>query len=113
MFTKGLLLCVLIILQASCFDFRLLTDNSDHCVEYCYLDKKGNLYDSDCGGCKKVCKKCEKGYYLDDNYKCKKMPDYCDECDKYGKCKSCVKGYYLDKDTYKCKKLPDYCVKVD
>jgi len=31
---------------------------------------------------KKVCKCCEKGYYLDCDYKCVKLPDYCEKANK-------------------------------
>lgn len=78
MATKSLILFILIVLQISCSNLRFLAVNSDNCAEYQYIDKNGKTYDQDCSGCKKVCKKCDKGYYLDDNYKCKKLPDYCE-----------------------------------
>lgn len=55
---------------------------------------------------KKVCKCCEKGYYLDCDYKCVKLPDYCEKANKYGECTECCKGYKLIEGV--CK-VDDHC----
>lgn len=49
----------------------------DHCVLYGYVDKSGKWFSVWSSECKKVCKACEKGYYLDCDYKCVKLPDHC------------------------------------
>ena len=78
----------------------------DHCEEYGWIDAGNKWYTYEVKGCKKVCKCCEKGYYLDCDYKCVKLPDYCEKADKYGKCIECCKGYKLDDGV--CK-VDDHC----
>lgn len=102
MIIKGLIIGILIILQASSLNIRSLTDSSDNCNVYGYLDQNGKMHNKDCNGCTKVCKKCDYGYYLDQDYMCQKLPDYCYSVDKNGNCQYCIYGYYLNKDTYMC-----------
>jgi hypothetical protein len=70
-------------------NIRFLADNPDNCAEYGYLDNNGNINDKDCPGCKKVCKKCDPGYYLNDKYICRRLPKNCIDADKNGICKKC------------------------
>lgn len=93
-------------------DIRNLASNSDNCAQYAYLDSQGNLNDNDCAGCKKVCKICDPGYYVNEKYNCRKLPRNCAEADKTGKCTKCEDGYYFDKDNI-CQKYPKNCIKVD
>lgn len=54
-------------------------------------------------GCKKVCKRCDDGFYLDKAYNCVALPDYCKAADVYGKCTECASGYKLNNG--KCEKI--------
>ena len=112
MIDKKYLLLIVFIFSVSSNDIRNLVDNSDNCALYGYLDNQGNLNDKNCPGCKKVCVKCNSDYYVDDAYKCRRLPRNCVEADKNGKCTKCEDGYFVDKDA-KCQKLPMNCVKVD
>jgi hypothetical protein len=93
-------------------EIRNLADNTDNCAQYGYLDNQGNINDKMCLGCKKVCVKCDKDFYLDDNYRCRRLPKNCVEADKKGKCTKCAEGYFVDKDS-KCQIFPPNCIKVD
>lgn len=55
MIEKIYLLLLLIIIQASCNNVRFLTDSTDNCTKYKFMDSQGNLQDQDCNGCTKVC----------------------------------------------------------
>jgi len=61
------------------------------------VDKNGKESDKNCSGCKKVCKKCPSGYYLNGkNNKCKKIPKNCLKVNtSIGKCSQCKSGYRL------------------
>lgn len=69
---------------------------NDHCAKYGYMDANKKIYNSFVAGCNKFCIECEYGFYLDCDYKCVVLPQYCKAADKWGNCTSCVKGYHLD-----------------
>lgn len=47
-------------------------------------------------GCKKVCKECDEGYYLDENKSCQELPLDCVEAESDGKCTKCADNYDID-----------------
>lgn len=62
---KTFLVFFLLIMTVFSSNIRNLADGAENCKKYGYLDKNGNIQDKDCSNCKKVCIKCETGYYLD------------------------------------------------
>ena len=72
--------------------------SDNHCAEYGWW--KGNRWmDKNEHGCKKVCKRCEDGYYLDENYQCQLITiENCQYPYPNGTCKKCKSGYDLDLD---------------
>lgn len=66
-----------------------------YCAEYCWMDSHKKVYAEWFKGCVKVCKCCVKGYYLDCDNICVKLPKHCEEAYPDGTCKCCKKGYEL------------------
>lgn len=62
------------------------------------MDKNGNESNTNCTGCKLVCRSCISGYYLKkNNSKCKKIPKNCAKVNlTTGKCTKCQSGYNLN-----------------
>lgn len=75
---------------------KCVADPDDHCAVYGWIDSASKWYTSETKGCQKVCKCCDKGYYLDCNHKCVKLPAHCNEVDSKGKCTKCCDGFILD-----------------
>lgn len=67
----------------------------DHCSEYGWIDSANKWYTQFVKGCEKVCKCCEKGYTLNAENKCIKLPAFCEKVDCDGKCIDCCEGYKL------------------
>lgn len=65
----------------------------DNCAEYGYLDVKGKWWGNWVSGCKRLCKKCVSGFYLNKSYVCVAFPANCNAVDAYGKCTECATGY--------------------
>ncbi len=60
-------------------------------------------------GCKRVCKKCDSGFYLDNKYTCQSLPEGCLAANTDGNCTSCDSGYKLSNGV--CITIPsdDHC----
>ncbi len=60
-------------------------------------------------GCKRVCKKCDSGFYLDSNNTCQTLPEGCLAANTDGTCNSCDTGYKLSNGA--CISIPtdDHC----
>jgi hypothetical protein len=68
--------------------------SDDHCAEYGYLSK-GSHSIRWSYGCKKVCKKCNEGFYLTSDNACVETPAGCESVNADGTCNCCSKGYKL------------------
>jgi proprotein convertase subtilisin/kexin type 5 len=75
----------------------------DNCLEYGYADAKGKHYTKWIYGCKKVCKKCVDGFYLNTDNECVALPGNCAAADVNGMCTECVEGYKVKNG--KCVKI--------
>ena len=91
-----------------CVKEVIVSEPVDYCDEYGWIDSAKKWYTYEVKGCKKVCKSCIKGYYLNSNYECVKLPKHCKEVDSKGKCIKCSHGYELDKSCV-CVKIDDHC----
>ena len=75
-----------------------------YCVQFGFIDSTKKKLKLRNEGCKRVCKECDEGYYLDKDYLCVALPKNCKAADSQGKCTSCDYGYdalwlnIIDKD---------------
>lgn len=86
-------------------------DEDDNCEVYHWVDLKGKFYSKWMSGCKKVCKKCVSGYYLNKNHYCVEYPPFCVEVNHKGVCTKCIAKYILN-DWKECVlkvEVDDYC----
>ncbi len=81
--------------------------DDDHCAEYGYIDSGKKWYSAFVNGCRKVCKCCDAGFYLNCDYKCIKLPSNCKAADEDGDCTSCIAGYHVESGA--CVKDCDHC----
>lgn len=81
----------------------VMTPPEDNCAKYGYIDVKGKWFHKWVTGCKKVCKECVEGYYLNVDYECVALPRYCTDADENGICTECEEGYKLKNG--KCVKI--------
>lgn len=82
---KSLFVFLLVVAIFNCDNIRLLATDpikDDFCSIYGYIDANGNWNDQPCTGCKKQCRKCDDGYYLNSKYNCKPYPNNCISVDQ-------------------------------
>ena len=46
-------------------------------------------------GCKKICKRCDEGFYLTSDFTCVELATGCESANADGTCTCCSKGYKL------------------
>lgn len=72
----------------------VVEEPEDHCAEYGYIEKiKKKWYTYAAKGCVEVCKYCNEGYYLTEDYICVELPENCLAAEPDGTCTECAEGY--------------------
>ena len=89
--------------EGKCVPIVVTPPEDDNCAKYGYIDVKGKWFHKWVAGCKKVCKECVEGYYLNVDYECVALTGNCAAADVYGVCTACVEGYKLKNG--KCVKI--------
>jgi hypothetical protein len=106
MINRTHLLFVLLIFGVTSINIRVLLE--ENCAKEGFIDADGKIQEMDCPGCKKICVKCEEGFYLNKRYRCRKLPNNCAEANVDGDCIRCEKEFFLNKNK-RCRRLPENC----
>ncbi len=70
-------------------------EDNPHCAEWGWWSN-GKWMDKNSKGCRKVCKRCEDGYYLDSNGQCQVITiENCQYANPDGSCSMCKSGYVI------------------
>jgi hypothetical protein len=112
MIKPGHLLLLLFIIGATANKIRVLVSEIENCAKDAYIDPNGKIREDNCDGCKKVCVKCNDGYYQNEMKRCRKLPNNCLEAESNGDCTKCEEGYVINKNK-KCRKGSENCNEIN